>query len=212
MLGALGRPAGHRRLDVLVEALARVRRVHGQARLVVHGRCDDPESAAARDDALGWARALGVERHVEFRGFVEDARRFEGFDLVLTAGDSFVELEAPCPVVKSGDGAELAASALRVLAGEPVPGRAPPAPQDWRALLASAVRGPVSLVPLLEEIEGWTIDYRDAGAAVSPARWKVMRHLHKFFGLKLERLFLEQVRRTARALRALGRDLDQLER
>ena len=76
------------------------------------------------------------------------------------------------------------------------------------ALLASAVRGPVSLVPLLEEIEGWAIDYRDG----RPERWKVMRHLHKYFGLKLERLFLGQVRGTARALRALGRDLDQLER
>jgi glycosyltransferase involved in cell wall biosynthesis len=63
-LGALDRI---RRLDFLVEVLARVRRQHGDASLWFVGDGHDP---ADRDVLRGAARRLGVEAHVHITGFL----------------------------------------------------------------------------------------------------------------------------------------------
>ena len=74
-----------------------------------------------------------------------------------------------------------------------------------------------SLVPLLEHLEDQNVIYADAlswpmvGPALSWLRWKVMRHLHKFFARELEQRMLALMKLSARELRALGADLSLME-
>ena len=209
-LVAVGRPAAHKRLEVIVEALARVRRAR-DARLAVVGRVDDAEAVAARDAAMGWARALGVERHVEFVGYRDDP--FAGADVVVCAHDGFVEHEARalgCRVVKSTDAATIAQT---ILSGTSTAAPLEEPEPSVDALLATRSSTHVSLVPLLEHLENERIDYADRSRwpGVSWLRWKVMRHLHKFYALALEHHVRDRTRASARALRSLERDLALLE-
>ncbi len=66
MILSLGRTERYKRIDVLVDALPRIRAVVPDARLVVVGRGDAVPELHAR------VHALGLEGAVEFRGFVEE--------------------------------------------------------------------------------------------------------------------------------------------
>lgn len=229
LLVTVGRPAPHKRLDVLIEAVARVRRAQPDVHLVVAGDCTDPEAAAARADALAWARALGVERHVQFRGFLED----DTLAALLTSADATV-----FGADSAGHG--LAAALARQLGCRVLTGRAAPElaavlaapstgaihtnandldPAPWSSWLSGPPRdaAPPSLVPLIEHLERAHTPYADSlswplvGPALSALRWKTVRHLHKFFGLVVERQLLDTTHDAARQLNALDRDVAALE-
>jgi glycosyltransferase involved in cell wall biosynthesis len=200
-LVAVGRPAPHRRLETLVECLARVARVHPDARLVVVGTTADPEARAARDDALGWARALGVLDRVRFTGEVDDAELAAHLDsgVAVFAGHgrrglALAEARARGgPVVADGDGADaaaLAAGVLEILARRAWPARTLHAASDIAGHLSAAAAphsARPSLAPLLDLIAGAPIAYSESsrwpvvGALVSWVRGKATRHLAKYF-------------------------------
>lgn len=230
LLVTVGRPAPHKRLDVLIEAVARVRRTQPDVHLVVAGDCTDPEAAAARADALAWARALGVERHVQFRGFLDD----DALAALLTSADATVfgadsaghglaaalSRQQGCRVLTGRAAPELAAAVLAAASTGAIHTNAndlDPAP--WSSWLSDPPRDAAapSLVPLIEHLERARTPYADSlswplvGPALSALRWKTVRHLHKFFGLAVERQLLDTTHDAARQLNALDRDIAALE-
>ena len=69
MILSLGRTERYKRIDVVVDAMPRIRAAVPNARLIVVGRGDAVPSLQAR------VRALGLDDTVEFRGFVEEAEK-----------------------------------------------------------------------------------------------------------------------------------------
>jgi glycosyltransferase involved in cell wall biosynthesis len=69
MILSLGRTERYKRLDVVVDAMPRIRAAVPNAHLVVVGRGDAVAGLQAR------VRALGLDDAVEFRGFVDEAEK-----------------------------------------------------------------------------------------------------------------------------------------
>jgi glycosyltransferase involved in cell wall biosynthesis len=118
-IGAVGRLAPQKRFDILLEAFARLRQVHPQARLLVAGEGE------LRGDLTDAARWLGLADVCRFLGHVADIRAFhDGLDALAQSSDyegtpnavlEAMALETPVVATDVGGTAELIAHGVHGL-------------------------------------------------------------------------------------------------
>lgn len=87
VIGTVAAIRPQKRLDVLIDALARLARTHPDARLLIAGG-DLPQDPHLRERLLAQASALGVAQSVTFLGLRDDVPAvIDAFDLAVSSSD-----------------------------------------------------------------------------------------------------------------------------